>query len=129
MLGNVACVISASATAQLLQSERRPPDALPLHRCWMEYRNATEADAPLLARLNRELIEEEWDGGGMSLERLEARIRRWIADAEYRAILFQEQEEPVAYALVSMDEDSAYVRHFYVFREHRVRGVGRRAIE
>jgi predicted GNAT family acetyltransferase len=95
----------------------------------MQYRNAVEADAPLLARINRELIEEEWGGGGMSLERLEERIRRWIADAEYHAILFHEQEEPVAYALVSTDEDSAYIRHFFVFREHRVRGVGRRAVE
>src|SRR3954451_15167808 len=126
MLGNVACVVSAPSTAQLLQSERRPPDALPLHRCWMQYRNATEADAPLLARINRELIEEEWGGGGMSLEALEDRIRRWLADDEYHAVLFHEQEEPVAYALVSMDEDSAYIRHFFVFHEHRVRGVGRR---
>jgi GNAT superfamily N-acetyltransferase len=95
----------------------------------MQYRYAIEADAPLLARINRDLIEDEWGGGGMSLEALEDRIRRWIADAEYHAILFLEQEKPVAYALVSIDEDSAYVRHFFVYHEHRVRGVGRRAIE
>jgi ribosomal protein S18 acetylase RimI-like enzyme len=92
-------------------------------------RVATEADAPLLARINQQLIEDEWGGGGMSLERLEARIRRWIEDEEYRALLFEESGATVAYALVSIDEDSAYIRHFYVMPEHRRGGIGRRVVE
>ncbi len=95
----------------------------------MEYRIAAEADAPFLADINRQLIEDEWDGGGMSLERLEARMRRWLADDEYRAVLFLEGGETVAYSLVSLDEDSAYIRHFFVLHEHRAKGVGRRAIQ
>jgi GNAT superfamily N-acetyltransferase len=95
----------------------------------MEIRYAIESDAPFLADINRQLIEDEWDGGGMSLERLEARMRRWIGDDEYRAVLFQEDDTTVAYALVSLDEDSAFIRHFFVLREHRGRGVGRRAID
>jgi ribosomal protein S18 acetylase RimI-like enzyme len=95
----------------------------------MEYRFATEHDAPFLADINRQLIEDEWDGGGMSLERLESRMRRWLAEDDYKAILFLEDEAPVAYSLVSVDEDSAYIRHFFVLHEHRARGVGRRAIE
>jgi GNAT superfamily N-acetyltransferase len=95
----------------------------------MDYRFATADDAPLLAGINQQLIQDEWDGGGMSLERLEARMRRWIADGDYRAVLFLEGEAIVAYALVSLDEDSAFIRHFFVMREHRGRGVGRRAIE
>jgi GNAT superfamily N-acetyltransferase len=95
----------------------------------MEYRVAIESDAPLLADINRQLIEDEWGGGGMSQERLEERMRRWIAEGEYRAIIFLQGGATAAYALVSVDEDSAYVRHFYVLPEHRGSGVGRRAIE
>jgi GNAT superfamily N-acetyltransferase len=95
----------------------------------MEFRYGVEADAPLLADINRQLIEDEWDGGGMSLERLEARMRRWLAEDDYRAVLFLEGGETVAYSLVSIDEDSAFIRHFFVLHEHRGRGVGRRAME
>ncbi|HEX6038667.1 GNAT family N-acetyltransferase [Longimicrobium sp.] len=94
----------------------------------MEYRLATEDDAPFLADINRQLIEDEWDGGGMSMERLEARMRRWLAEGDYQAVLFLEDGATVAYSLVSVDEDSAYIRHFFVLHEHRGRGVGRRAI-
>lgn len=95
----------------------------------MQYRRAVGDDAPRLAEINRQLIEDEWGGGGMSLERLEARMRRWIDGDEYRALLFEEGGETVAYALVSMDEDSAYIRHFYVLPAHRGTGAGRRALE
>jgi GNAT superfamily N-acetyltransferase len=95
----------------------------------MEIRYATESDAPFLAEINRQLIEDEWDGGGMSLGRLEERMRRWISEGDYKAILFQEDGDTVAYSMVSVDEDSAYIRHFFVLHDHRGRGVGRRAIE
>ena len=95
----------------------------------MEYRYGVESDAPLLADINRQLIEDEWGGGGMSLARLEERMRRWLVEDDYRAVLFQENGETIAYSLVSIDEDSAFIRHFFVLHEHRGRGVGRRAIE
>jgi ribosomal protein S18 acetylase RimI-like enzyme len=95
----------------------------------MEYRYAVESDAPFLAEINRQLIEDEWDGGGMSLERLEARMRRWLADEDYKALLFQEDGSTVAYTLISVDEDTSYIRHFFVMHEHRGRGAGRRAME
>jgi GNAT superfamily N-acetyltransferase len=95
----------------------------------MEFRYATEDDAAFLADINRQLIQDEWDGGGMSLERLESRMRRWLADEEYRAVLFLESGEVVAYSLVSLDDDSVFVRHFFVLHDHRGKGVGRRAVE
>jgi len=95
----------------------------------MEYRYAVESDAPFLAEINRQLIEDEWDGGGMSLESLEARMRRWLTDDDYKALLFQEQGSTVAYSLISVDEDTSYIRHFFVLHEHRGRGAGRRAME
>ena len=95
----------------------------------MQYRYAVESDAPFLAEINRQLIEDEWDGGGMSLERLEARMRRWLADDDYKALLFQEDGSTVAYSLISVDEDTSYIRHFFVLHEHRGRGAGRCAME
>lgn len=95
----------------------------------LSYREGVASDAPLVAEINRRLIEDEWGGGGMSLERLEERARRWIAEGEYRALFFLDEGVTVAYALVSIDEDSAYIRHFFVLEEHRGGGVGRRAIE
>ncbi|HYH78507.1 MAG TPA: GNAT family N-acetyltransferase [Longimicrobium sp.] len=95
----------------------------------MEFRYAVESDAPFLAEINRQLIEDEWDGGGMSLERLEKRMRRWLEEGEYKAILFQENGATVAYCMVSVDEDSAYIRHFFVMHEHRRGGVGPRAVD
>ena len=94
----------------------------------MNYRYAVDTDAPLLADINQQLIQDEWGGGGMPLAHLEARMRRWIEEDEYRAILFEEEGATVAYSLVSIDEDSAYIRHFFVLHEHRGRGIGRRAI-
>lgn len=94
----------------------------------MEYRAATESDAPLLAGINRQLIEAEW-GSEISLDRLEARIRRWLADGEYRAFLFEERGTTVAYALLSIDEDSAYIRHFFVLEGQRRKGTGQRVVQ
>lgn len=94
----------------------------------MEFRYAVESDAPQLAEINRQLIEDEWGGGGMPLDHLEARMRRWIEGEEYTAVLFTENGATVAYSLVSIDEDSAYIRHFFVLHEHRGRGHGRRAM-
>jgi ribosomal protein S18 acetylase RimI-like enzyme len=94
----------------------------------LDYRIAVDSDARLLADINQQLIEDEWGGGGMPLEHLEARMRRWIEEGDYTAIVFHEKGETVAYSLVSIDDDSAYIRHFFVLHEHRGRGVGRRAI-
>ena len=94
----------------------------------MNYRIAVDSDAPLLADINQQLIRDEWGGGGMELEHLEARMRRWIEEGDYTAVIFLEDDATVAYSLVSIDEDSAYIRHFFVLHEHRGRGFGRQAI-
>jgi GNAT superfamily N-acetyltransferase len=65
----------------------------------------------------------------MSLERLERRIHRWLEEDDYQGFLFEEDGATVAYALLSLDEDSVYVRHFYVLDAHRRRGMGGRVVE
>jgi ribosomal protein S18 acetylase RimI-like enzyme len=95
----------------------------------MDIRDAVEADAPMLAGINARLIEDEWGGGTMSLERLEERMRRRINDDEYRVLLFHERGNDVAYALVTADDESAFIHHFYVMPDYRGDGLGREALE
>lgn len=94
----------------------------------LTHRRAAADDAPVLAEINRQLIEDEWGGGGMSLDALEERMLGWITEGDYHAIIFEHAGVMVAYALVSIDTDSAYIRHFYVMREQRGSGLGRRAL-
>lgn len=94
----------------------------------MDFRRATEADAGLLARMNQHLIEDEGHSNPMTLAQLAQRMRGWITAGTYRAILFEQDSRPVAYALYRNDPSSIYLRHFFVERQWRRQGIGRRAL-
>ncbi len=83
---------------------------------------------PLLARLNRQLVEDEGARTRLTLDGLEARMRGWLR-SEYAATLFELGDEPVAYALYRKFEGGTHIRQFFVVRHARRRGIGRRAIE
>jgi GNAT superfamily N-acetyltransferase len=91
-------------------------------------RPGTDADAPLLAQLNQQLIQDEVHRNRMTIPELERRMRNWLA-TEYRAALFIEASTVVAYALYRPEKDAVYVRQFFVCREHRRRGIGRKAMQ
>jgi GNAT superfamily N-acetyltransferase len=93
----------------------------------MEYRSAKDADLPLLARWNRHLIEDEGHSNPMTLAQLQERMRLWL-DGPYQATMFLLEERAVAYALWRRDPEGVYLRHFFVDRAHRRRGVGGRAL-
>jgi ribosomal protein S18 acetylase RimI-like enzyme len=93
----------------------------------MKVREATVDDAPVLAELNRQLIEDEGSLNRMTLVELEARMRAWLR-AEYRALLFTVDGATVAYALFRPSDDGIHLRQFFVVRAHRRRGYGLRAI-
>jgi len=90
------------------------------------YRVATQADVPLLADLNHQLIRDEGHRNPMTVPELAERMSKWI-DGEYTAILFEE-DEIVAYALYRNSSDSIYLRQLFVSRAHRRKGVGRRVM-
>jgi GNAT superfamily N-acetyltransferase len=94
----------------------------------MSYREATAADCPMLAELNHQLIRDEGHRNPMNPAQLEVRMRRWLASGEYRAILFEEDGEVVAYALFREAEAEVHLRQFFVVRHRRRAGVGRRAM-
>jgi GNAT superfamily N-acetyltransferase len=94
----------------------------------MQFRKATEVDVSLLARLNLQLIQDEGHRNRMALPELQARMRCWLQH-EYEAVIFEQHAMPVAYALYRKDDRAIYLRQFFVDRQHRRRGIGRRALQ
>jgi predicted acetyltransferase len=64
----------------------------------------------------------------MTVPELEHRMREWIS-AEYRAIIYEEDGAMVAYALFREEPEEIYLRQFFVVRNRRSQGIGRRAVE
>ncbi|MFO7697025.1 MAG: GNAT family N-acetyltransferase [Anaerolineae bacterium] len=88
----------------------------------LSFRIATPDDAPLLARLNRELIEDEGHRNPMALPELEERMRGWVA-GEYQAVLFEREDRVVAYALFRSDGPDIHLRHLFAVRDARRQGI------
>lgn len=94
----------------------------------LRYRFASSAEAPLLARLNAQLIATGADFGPASLPQLEQRMRAWLDGGADHAVLFEDGRGRVlAYALFHEDAAEIYLRQFLVLDAARHGGVGRRA--
>lgn len=97
-------------------------------RSVISHRFATLDDCRLLAELNYQLIRDEGHRNPMSVSELDQRMRDWLA-GEYRAVMFDEGGEVVAYALFTEKSDEIYLRQLFVARHKRRQGIGRRAVE
>lgn len=89
------------------------------------FRPATLADAEALGLLNHELIRDEGHHNPMNAAELAERMRGWMADEGYEALLGFNGEELVAYVLWRDLPDSVYLRQIYVQREYRRQGTAR----
>jgi len=94
----------------------------------MKFRRATLDDCALLAELNHQLIRDEGHRNKMTVPELEQRMRDWLA-SEYAAVIFEEAQEVVAYALYREQAGEIYLRQLFVVRNRRRQGIGRKAIE
>ncbi|GMQ75822.1 MAG: hypothetical protein BMS9Abin01_1082 [Gammaproteobacteria bacterium] len=94
----------------------------------MEYRTAGEADLPLLAELNRQLIRDEGQSNSVSVAELENRMRAWLVRA-YTAVLFLSRGAVVGYALYRTDNAGIFLRQFFICRGERRKGHGRAAMD
>jgi GNAT superfamily N-acetyltransferase len=84
-------------------------------------------DAPLLARMNADLIRDEGHSNTMTVAQLEQRMRGWLS-AEYTAVVFERAAQPVGYALFRDNEGRGMLlRQFFVSADCRRQGLGRRA--
>ncbi len=91
-------------------------------------RFATDDDAPLVARMNKQLIEDERHRNSMSVSELTERLRHWLSSG-YQVVLFEYGQEVIGYVLFRREPEHVYVRQFFIAREHRRQGIGREAIE
>jgi ribosomal protein S18 acetylase RimI-like enzyme len=91
----------------------------------MEIVEASINDVCTLAKLNQRLIQDEGHGNNMSLHQLNERMSVWLS-GEYQAVLFV-NAEVLGYALWRDEKEFVYLRHFYIQRGYRRRGVGTEA--
>jgi GNAT superfamily N-acetyltransferase len=94
----------------------------------ISHRVATLKDCGLLAELNHQLIHDEGHRNPMTVPQLEERMRNFLA-REYRAVIYQDGEEVVAYALFREQLEEIYLRQLFVVRHRRREGIGRRAVD
>ncbi len=89
------------------------------------FRPATVADAAVLGRLNHLLIRDEGHRNPMDVDALVERMRGWLSDDGYEALLGFDGDDLVAYVLWRDEPDCVYLRQIFVQREHRRQGVAR----
>jgi predicted acetyltransferase len=94
----------------------------------MTFRTATLDDCPQLAELNHQLIRDEGHRNPMTVSELERRMKDWLS-GEYRAVIYEDAGEVVAYALFREQAEEIYLRQLFVVRHRRSQGIGRRAVE
>ena len=92
----------------------------------MRFRFAAPSDDGLLAPLNAQLIRDEGHRNCMSISQLAERLSAWL-NGEYRAVVFDDVEGVVGYALFRHEPEYTYLRQFFVRPESRRRGIGRNA--
>lgn len=94
----------------------------------LHYRRPLMSDLPVLARMNKDLIEDERSHNPMTVAQLAERMRDWLESGDYDAILFEYNDALVAYALFQQKPGSIYLRQFFVDRDFRRQGLGQSAI-
>ena len=84
---------------------------------------------PAFRLLNHQLVADENHPNKMDVAALTERMRGFLA-GDYTAILFEQDDVVVAYALYHPFEDNEiYFRQFFVVRERRREGLGRQAVQ
>jgi ribosomal protein S18 acetylase RimI-like enzyme len=80
----------------------------------------------LLAQLNKQLIEDEKHDNAMDITQLTERMKGFL-ETGYSAYLFCDSSLIIGYALINMKKRPLYLRQFFICRESRRRGYGKRA--
>ncbi|NLW69478.1 MAG: GNAT family N-acetyltransferase [Eubacteriaceae bacterium] len=84
------------------------------------------ADISRLAKLNKQLIDDEGSSNTMGIDQLEKRMAGFLA-GNYDAYFFVEDYEVVGYALVDKSAEPLYLRHFMIERGFRRKHLGTEA--
>ncbi|MCP4398822.1 MAG: GNAT family N-acetyltransferase [bacterium] len=89
---------------------------------------ASEKDVPVLAILNKRLIEDEHYPNPMNVNELEERMKNWLHN-EYTAYTIKENHDMLGYCLFRDDGDFYYMRHLYIDRPHRRKGLATKLLD
>jgi GNAT superfamily N-acetyltransferase len=73
------------------------------------------------------LIRDEGHRNPMNIDQLTARMAGWLA-GEYRAVLFEDGDAAIGYALYRREPQFVYLRQMYIVPQRRRQGVGRAAL-
>ena len=94
----------------------------------MQIQKCTLENVPLLAQMNKRLIEDEKSTNSMTVAELEERMHGFLG-TEYSAYFFIEESCVVGYALVKDTEKPLYLRQFFIEREFRRKHLGRQVFQ
>jgi len=92
----------------------------------IEIKECTENDITLLAKMNKQLIEDEKANNLMDITQLENRMNDFLNNG-YKAFLFIIEEKIIGYALCDMTKEPKYLRQFFIKREERRKHYGKNA--
>jgi GNAT superfamily N-acetyltransferase len=97
----------------------------------LTFRLGKAADVPLLAELNQQLQIDESHSRRMQRPELERRMAEWLETGGYEAVIFERDDRPAGYALFRRESapEHVYLKQFFVCRDCRRQGIGRRAME
>lgn len=115
-------------------------------RMSVSIRNASDGDVPLLAQMNRRLIEDEGSRNPMPLRELERRMRGWLQSGWDADVFVESRAVPekhagtegiiLGYAVYQHRTDEynphepvIYLRQFFIDRPHRSKGLGTLALK
>ena len=90
-------------------------------------RLAISSDAVMLGALNHQLIQDEGHRNPMTIPELQERMRCWL-ELEYKAVIFENETEVVAYALFREEPELIHLRQLFVQRHCRRRRIGQQAL-
>lgn len=92
--------------------------------------SANVDDVPILALMNKHLIEDEGSTNPMTLPQLEERMRGWVKYGEYSIILISMDNQPVGYTVyLQTEENTLHIRQFFIKRKYRRQGIGKTVID
>ena len=89
-------------------------------------RHAQTEDVPLLAHMNKCLIEDEGHDNPMGIMELQDRMQGFLSKG-YSCYLVISAGRVAGYILVKTSSNPAYLRHFYIERHSRRLGIGTEA--
>lgn len=94
----------------------------------MKIEKAKPDDSSKLAQMNYCLIRDEGHRNHMNRTQLTRRMRIWLK-GDYHACLFNEHGKIIGYCLYRKENDFTYIRQFYIERDFRKQGLGRKAFD